>query len=200
MQRAKSMGIDAFALNIGTDPYTDTQLGYAYQSAENNGMKVFISFDFNWWSTSQASAIGAKVAQYADMPAQLKFDNRTFVSSFAGDGLDANAVEQASSMQLFFVPNFHPNDHDFGNIGGALNWMAWPNNGDNKAPTPGANFTVADGDNAYIAALNGKPYLARELSIQQQFDQLTYYNSCLCLVLYPLRRRSLLQQELGVPL
>jgi hypothetical protein len=47
MQRAKSLGIDAFALNIGVDFYTDTQLGYAYQSAANNGMKVFISFDFN---------------------------------------------------------------------------------------------------------------------------------------------------------
>lgn len=40
MQRAKSLGIDAFALNIGVDPYTDQQLGYAYQSAANNGMKV----------------------------------------------------------------------------------------------------------------------------------------------------------------
>jgi hypothetical protein len=32
----------------GTDPYTDTQLYYAYESAARNGMKVFISFDFNW--------------------------------------------------------------------------------------------------------------------------------------------------------
>ena len=46
MKRAKAAGIDAFALNIGTDPYTDQQLGFAYQSAANNGMKVFISFDF----------------------------------------------------------------------------------------------------------------------------------------------------------
>ena len=43
MKRAKSLGIDAFALNIGVDPYTDDQLGYAYESAANNGMKVFIS-------------------------------------------------------------------------------------------------------------------------------------------------------------
>lgn len=48
MQRAKALGIDALALNIGVDPYTDTQLGYAYESAANNDMKVFISFDFNW--------------------------------------------------------------------------------------------------------------------------------------------------------
>ena len=50
MQRAKSLGIDAFALNIGVDSYTDQQLGYAYESAANNDMKVFISFDFNWYS------------------------------------------------------------------------------------------------------------------------------------------------------
>lgn len=49
MQRAKALGIDAFALNIGVDSYTDAQLGYAYESAANNDMKVFISFDFNWY-------------------------------------------------------------------------------------------------------------------------------------------------------
>jgi hypothetical protein len=39
--------------------------------------------------------------------------------------------------------------------------QAWPNNGNNKAPTPGANVTVEDGDQAYITALKGKPYIAR---------------------------------------
>lgn len=48
MRRAKAAGIDAFALNIGVDPYTDAQLRLAYESASNNDMKVFISFDFNW--------------------------------------------------------------------------------------------------------------------------------------------------------
>jgi hypothetical protein len=40
--------------------------------------------------------------------------------------------------------------------------MAWPSNGNNKAPTPGHNVTVAAGDEAYINALGGKPYIARE--------------------------------------
>lgn len=31
--------------------------------------------------------------------------------------------------------------------------MAWPNNGNNKAPTASANITVQDGDDSYIAAL-----------------------------------------------
>jgi hypothetical protein len=42
MKLAKAAGIDAFALNIGTDSYTETQLRFAYESAVNNGMKVFI--------------------------------------------------------------------------------------------------------------------------------------------------------------
>lgn len=33
MQQAKAAGIDAFALNIGIDAYTDTQLTSAYESA-----------------------------------------------------------------------------------------------------------------------------------------------------------------------
>jgi hypothetical protein len=124
MQRAKSLGIDAFALNIGVDPYTNTQLQYAYESAGNNDMKVFISFDFNWFDpSSQAAEIGGIVKQYASLPAQLKVDNKTFVSSFAGDELDITALRQAAGDEIFFAPNFHPElGTDFDTIDGALNW------------------------------------------------------------------------------
>jgi hypothetical protein len=47
MKRGSSLGIDAFALNIGVDPYTDQQLQFAYASAARNSMKLFLSFDFN---------------------------------------------------------------------------------------------------------------------------------------------------------
>ncbi|QKX59373.1 uncharacterized protein TRUGW13939_06507 [Talaromyces rugulosus] len=162
MKNAKAYGIDAFALNIGVDPYTDQQLGYAYDSAAKNGMNVFISFDFNWWSTSQASEIGQKIAQYGVKPAQLKVDNKTFVSSFAGDGLDVAAMRTAATgMELFFAPNFHPEQGtDLTEVDGLLNWMAWPNDGNNKAPTAGANVTVQAGDDAYTKALGDKAYIA----------------------------------------
>ncbi|RAL62884.1 hypothetical protein DID88_004725 [Monilinia fructigena] len=98
MQRAKSLGIDAFALNIGVDPYTDTQLSFAYQSAANNGMKVFISFDFNWWnSSSQATQIGQMITKYAALPAQLFVDGKAFASSFAGDELDIAALRAGAA-------------------------------------------------------------------------------------------------------
>ncbi|EHK20485.1 glycoside hydrolase family 71 protein [Trichoderma virens Gv29-8] len=160
MQRAKAAGIDAFALNIGVDGYTDQQLGYAYDSADRNGMKVFISFDFNWWSPGNAVGVGQKIAQYANRPAQLYVDNRPFASSFAGDGLDVNALRSAAGSNVYFVPNFHPGQSSPSNIDGALNWMAWDNDGNNKAPKPGQTVTVADGDNAYKNWLGGKPYLA----------------------------------------
>ena len=132
MQRAKSLGIDAFALNIGTDPYTDQQLGYAYQSAARNGMKVFISFDFNWWSTGNGAGVGSKIAQYAGQAAQLKIGNSVFASSFAGDGVNVNAIRSAARVPVFFVPNIHPGQSDFSAVDGAFNWMAWPSNGNNK--------------------------------------------------------------------
>lgn len=41
--------------------------------------------------------------------------------------------------------------------------MAWPNNGNNKAPTPGANITVEEGDDDYIDALGSvDKYIARK--------------------------------------
>ncbi|KAJ0124804.1 lpha-glucanase [Diaporthe amygdali] len=163
MQRAKALGIDAFALNIGVDPYTDAQLSYAYQSAANNGMKVFISFDFNWYHTSQGTEVGQKIAQYATSypTSQLYVDGKIFASSFAGDGVDVNAIRTAAGAPIFWAPNFHPSQGtNFSTVDGALNWMAWPNNGNNKAPTPGNNVTVEDGDQEYITALAGKPYIA----------------------------------------
>lgn len=170
MQQAAAAGIDAFALNIGVDSYTQQQLGYAYQSAANNKMNVFISFDFNWYTTSMTSQIGTMIKQFASLPAQLKVGGKVFVSSFAGDGLDLDAVASAAGMarsDLFFAPNFQPNS--LGSADGLLNWMAWSNNGNNKAPD-GTNLTVSDGDTSYTNALGGKPYIARE-------SHLLYYHS-----------------------
>ncbi|KAJ4037442.1 hypothetical protein NW756_005553 [Fusarium oxysporum] len=160
MKRAKSAGIDAFALNIGTDDYTDAQLDYAYESANRNGMKVFISFDFHFWSVGDAVAVGQKVKKYADRPGQLRIDNRVFVSSFAGDNLDANAVRSASGSNIFFVPNFTPWGGSTNGIDGALNWMGWPNDGNNKAPKDGKSVSVADGDKSYTNWLGNKKYMA----------------------------------------
>lgn len=164
MIRAKSYGIDAFALNIGTDDFTDNQLTYAYESASKNGMKVFISFDFHYWKTTQAADVGAKIKQYGGQDGQLKVGhNQVFVSSFVGDGLDLGAVRDAAAMPLFIVPNFQASNAAQGD--GAFNWAAWPSNGNNGAPTAESNVTVKDGDDAYKGALGDIPYMARACAL-----------------------------------
>lgn len=163
MRRAREAGIDAFAMNIGTDSFTDAQLGFAYESAANNEMKLFLSFDFNHWDIGQGNAIGAKVRQYADQPAQLRLDGKVFVSSFAGDGVNVESIRSATGQDIFFAPNFHTGVGDFDTVDGAFNWMAWPSNGDNRAPTSSHYITISEGDKTYNQELNGKPYIARKL-------------------------------------
>ncbi|CAD6570124.1 MAG: hypothetical protein ASARMPREDX12_003311 [Alectoria sarmentosa] len=159
MREAKAAGIDAFALNIGTDGFTNTQLEFAYESAHSNGMSVFISFDFNWYSTSNTSGIADTIGTHAAYPAQLMIDSKVFVSSFSGDGLDLAGVQSdLTTHEIFWAPNFQPNN--IGSADALFNWMAWPNNGDNKAPDAGNKLTVSDGDTSYTTALKGKPYVA----------------------------------------
>jgi hypothetical protein len=162
MRSARSSGIDAFALNIGTDPSTDAQLDLAYESAAANDMKVFISFDFNSYGTGNVSAIAEKIEQYAHLSAQLTVEGKVFASSFGGNSLDVSALASATGIDLLFVPNFQPGVQGFESLEGAFNWMAWPNDGNNRAPTSDHNMTVADGDREYLQALSGRPYIARK--------------------------------------
>ncbi|KAB5571806.1 putative alpha-1,3-glucanase/mutanase [Coniochaeta sp. 2T2.1] len=161
MQRAKAMGIDAFALNIGTDDYTDRQLNYAYESAANNGVQCFISFDFAWYNQyTSAVAVGQKIAAYANKPAQLKVSGKVFASSFLGDKLNVPAMRQAAGVDVFWAPNVYPGATDVANVDSALSWVAWPNNGANGAPTPSNNYTAEYYDGLYNQWLNGKPFMA----------------------------------------
>lgn len=152
-QLAKDLGIDAFALNIGTDDFVDEQLGYAYASAANNDMKVFISFDFNWFDPStSAETVGQMIAKYGTEPAQLLIDGAVFASSFTGDGLDVATVRSSAGVNVFFAPNFHPTEtaDPSAHIDAALNWSGWDSDGQNKAPTAATpNVTVLDGDKTY---------------------------------------------------
>ncbi|KAF5332372.1 hypothetical protein D9758_016956 [Tetrapyrgos nigripes] len=161
MTRAKAAGIDAFALNIGTDGYTDQQLQYAYDSAARNNMKVFLSFDFNWYSLyGSIPQIAGLINKYSSYPSQLRVDNKIFVSSFVGDGVDVNAIRRSVSSPLYFAPNFHPGQADFSQLDGAFSWQAWQTNGQNRAPSNGQLVTIDSEDKSYVNALQGKGYIA----------------------------------------
>lgn len=76
--------------------------------------------------------MGSKIAQYASNSAQLMIGSSVFASSFAGDGVDVATIRSVAGGSVFWAPNFHPGQGDFSQVDGALNWMAWPNNGNNK--------------------------------------------------------------------
>lgn len=42
-----------------------------------------------------------RTAQYASLDAQLLVDDKVFVSSFAGDGVDVDAIRSAAGVDLF---------------------------------------------------------------------------------------------------
>ncbi|GAW26497.1 putative glycoside hydrolase family 71 protein [Rosellinia necatrix] len=74
--QAKAIGIDGFALNCAPeriDSYTPKQLANAYQAAEELDFKVFISFDFAYWSTGDTPAIIDIVGNYSSHPAQAYY-------------------------------------------------------------------------------------------------------------------------------
>lgn len=149
---AKAAGIDAFALNIGPD-VSNTQLGYAYDSAARVGLKAFISFDFNGglFSISDPGAVGARIKAFKDKPAQLIVDNKPFVSTFAGPGLNVAAVEAAAGADIFFLPNWYPGNDRTG-TDGFFNWMGWYSDGNNN---PGTTPPSA-GDSAWIDWVGSK--------------------------------------------
>jgi len=169
MKKAKAAGIDAFALNIAKDTYTDTQLNYAYESAANNDMKVFISFDYNYFETGENELVGAKLKEYCGKPGQLMVENKCFASTFNGDTnpiklFNAKTVRASAGTDLYLVPNLSPTGirdaTAVDDIDGSFNWIGWDSNGANRAPTPGQNVTTSDFDAKYTEWLGGKTYMA----------------------------------------
>ncbi|KAJ6462283.1 glycoside hydrolase family 71 protein [Mycena vitilis] len=157
MMLAKAIGIDAFALDIGKDSYNDQQLGFAYAAAANVGFKVFISFDFSYWSSADVATMATYMQTYGTKSAQFTYNNAAFVSSFVGDGYPYRTLESQSGITLFACPNWQPGsllnnaDADCG-----MSWnAAWPNTNNNPLD---ANITTAL-DQQYITDLAGKPYM-----------------------------------------
>lgn len=124
MQIAKAHAIDGFALNIGTDDYTQKQLDLAFSAAEVVDFDLFISFDFNWYSISDVDGVSTMFKRYMDKPKQYKVDGKPFVSTFIGDGFDWGAVEQQVGKPIHSVPFYEPSaaNADLPSLSGLFSW------------------------------------------------------------------------------
>ncbi|KAL2797602.1 glycoside hydrolase [Aspergillus keveii] len=161
MELAKEIGIDAFALNCASiDKYTDPQLALAYEAAEAVNFKVFISFDFAYWSNGDSPRITSIMQKYANHPGQFQYGGAALVSTFVGDSFNWTPVKSAVQHPLFAVPMIQdPAWSGTANTGidGAFSWYAWPTDGGNSI-IPGPMTTVWD--DRYLKSLGNKAYMA----------------------------------------
>jgi glucan endo-1,3-alpha-glucosidase len=197
MELAKEIGIDAFALNCASiDKYTDPQLALAYEAAEAVNFKVFISFDFAYWSNGDSPRITSIMQKYANHPGQFQYGGAALVSTFVGDSFNWTPVKSAVQHPLFAVPMIQdPAWSGTANTGidGAFSWYAWPTDGGNSI-IPGPMTTVWD--DRYLKSLGNKAYMARKFHycvsmIEMDADRC----SCFSVVLDTLQH-----QELGLHL
>ncbi|KAL6837268.1 glycoside hydrolase family 71 protein [Trichoderma camerunense] len=123
VQDAKAVGFDAFALNTHdiTSSWALDALGYLFDAADQNGFKLFISFDMSWRAITP-SQIPSFLRNYISRPSYYTISGRPFVSTYDG-GYIANSdwvsgFQQPLTSQginPYFVPNFG-------------DWSGWPNN------------------------------------------------------------------------
>ncbi|KAH9854653.1 glycoside hydrolase [Lenzites betulinus] len=134
---ASSKGIDGFALNVGADDYTDTQVGFAFQAAQESGadFKLFLSIDMaaigavkNCNSPDTAAFIRGLTTAAIGGAAQLTVDGKAFVSTFAGESCTFGEADVFTGWnkqftqhpdlagKIHFVPSFFIDIQQFRNF------------------------------------------------------------------------------------
>ncbi|CAH7673625.1 glycosyl hydrolase family 71-domain-containing protein, partial [Phakopsora pachyrhizi] len=143
MKVAQEAHIDAFAINIGTDPSNDQQLPMIYEVAEEVGFKVFISFDMNYYAYNDSSKdIISRTLQFSKRKSQFKYKGKVFLSTFSGEvpGTFMNGNPNYTSawctlkaslrghgVDTYFVPGWTGIEPSTSRCAdGLLSWDAWP--------------------------------------------------------------------------
>jgi hypothetical protein len=157
IKAAASALIDGFALNVGDDSFTDTQLSNAYNAAESYGsnFKLFISFDYSAVPGYDPNKIISRINAHSGSPAQYNYTlGRPLASTFEGWQNAGDWANIKNQTNAFFIPDYSSQGPAgavaLPNVDGLLSWDAWPagpNNMDNST------------DIQYLNALAGKPYM-----------------------------------------
>ncbi|KZP01429.1 glycoside hydrolase family 71 protein [Calocera viscosa TUFC12733] len=164
---ASSKGLDAFALNFGSDSWQPDRIADAYAAAEasGTGFKLFVSMDMTVNDCSSASdadtLFNTFVAPYLSHPNQMQYQGKPIVSTFSGETCtfgqaDTNSgwLYFTSKASMFFLPAFN-NDPSIAASWSAVDGLFPWNSGWNYQPQ---NEAVID--TSVISVLGGKPYMA----------------------------------------
>jgi Glycosyl hydrolase family 71 len=157
IKAAASALIDGFALNIGNDDFTDTQLNNTYSAAEKygNNFKLFLSFDYGAVPAYDAATIIRRINAHSGSPAQYNYTTgKPLVSTFEGPSHAADWGNIKTQTNCFFIPDYSSQGPSGAaaepNVDGLLSWNAWP---------AGPNDLDNSTDIQYLTALAGKPYM-----------------------------------------
>jgi glucan endo-1,3-alpha-glucosidase len=163
IKKAKSAGIDGFALNVGIDEWQPDRVAKALAAAKNNGdFTMFLSFDMA--SLTFNNGVLSRFHFAASHPNYYKVNGRPFFSTFAGENQDTfwASWKASSGFNPYLCPSW-PNyptanllqSHPVADC--IFTWNAWPagNSG------PGAKFdTTGDRNLIASAKATGKTYMA----------------------------------------
>ncbi|KAJ6617520.1 glycoside hydrolase [Mycena sp. CBHHK59/15] len=152
---AASKGIDAFALNVGSDEWQVTQVAQAFTASntcadDGFNFNLFVSFD-----------MGSSESNY------LRFNGRPLISPFSGQDCTFGrqnfnagwtyAINSTASELIHFIPSFFVDPTTFPGatvMDGAFNNL-W------NAAWPMGDYDIGFGpDEAYINNLDGRSYMA----------------------------------------
>ncbi|KAL7410783.1 glycosyl hydrolase family 71-domain-containing protein [Mrakia frigida] len=159
---AYDSGVDAFALNLGTDSWQRTQTAAAYEAARahGKGFKLFFSFDMSVWGCGTISgSMVDYIVQFAAHPNQYLYNGKVFVSTFAGETcgdaawVNLRTLLTAKGVSMYFLPGFFGGTSwsSWKSMDGIMNWnSAWSM--DTKMITTATDYT-------YMSALGTKSYL-----------------------------------------
>ncbi|KAI0778002.1 glycoside hydrolase family 71 protein [Irpex lacteus] len=168
---ASSKGIDAFALNVGSDPWEPSQVANAFAAATalKTPFKLFMSFDMTSLSCNSApdaDLLKAYISSYRNHANQQKINGKVLLSTFAGsdccfgqdtvdDGWTFAIKSGANVGGTYFIPAWFIDPLTFPQykvLDGAFAWNSgWP-------------LTDSDidfhQDKDYLDGLPGRSYMA----------------------------------------
>jgi glucan endo-1,3-alpha-glucosidase len=176
MSLAAQHDIDAFALNVGADPWQPAQVQTAYDTAGNvtlssgSTFKVFLSLDMS--SISNVTQVTDFVTRFTPLSANFEYNSRPLVSTFSGenntlggtslsDGWQAAVktplANLSPSVNAYFVPSWSglnaATAASESVVDGIMNWLAWPTTDANSSTTLDSTYLSG-------ASSSSKTYMA----------------------------------------
>ncbi|KAJ3864516.1 glycosyl hydrolase family 71-domain-containing protein [Lentinula novae-zelandiae] len=165
VQQISTMGVDAVALNIGSDTWQWDRVVDAYNAAaaSGTGLKMFISFDYTSFVCDNGYATTNWTNYFAKYPAQFAVNGKPMISTYGG-GYDCLGVANWKTVKAntngYLMPFFWDSENTFKTDWAFLDsWYcwgcAWPQGDWDKNTTDDQYYIQQLGAGRYATTVSG---------------------------------------------